>query len=140
MKKRQNYLISMLKNLGTFGAAKEKMFTIPRLWNGVRLHIKALIVLCYGGLTSVPSRAKILHNLVVFIKKYESNHGTLTTVKWLKANHVALQKYLGDDRLQSLRGLEPNIPMPRLYNGLPSIINRRDRRRIIQGHTKTIQF
>lgn len=130
----------MLKHLGTFGVTKEKMFTFSRVWKGVRLHLKALIVLCYGRLSSVPSRAKILHNLIVYLLKLEKNHGSLVAVKWLKANHVALQKYLGGDKLPSLRDLEPDIPLPRLYNGLPAIINRRDRRRIQQGELKTIQF
>jgi len=132
--------LAMLKSLGTFGVVKEKMFTVSRLWKGVSLHLKALIVLTNGKLSSVPSRAKILHNLIVHINTMDRHHGSLTTVKWLKANHVALQKYLGDDKLESLRGLEPDLPLPRLYNGLPAIINRLDRKRIQQGHTETIQF
>jgi hypothetical protein len=106
----------------------------------VKIHVRALIVLCYGSPSSVLSRAKTFHNLVKFIQVFETNHGSLVTVKWLKANHVSLQKYLGGDRLESLRGLEPSLPLPRLYNGLPSIINRKDRRRIQRGDTKTIQF
>jgi len=138
--KNNNTFMAMLKSLGTFGVVKEKMFSVSQLWKGVKIHLKALIVLTNGKLSSVPSRAKILHNLVIHIKKMDAHHGSLITVKWLKANHVALQKYLGDDKLESLRGLEPNIPLPRLYNGLPSIINRKDRKAIQLGNTEIIQF
>nr|UPW42072.1 MAG: putative RNA dependent RNA polymerase [Yunnan mito-like virus 45] len=138
--KNNTSFMAMLKSLGTFGVVKEKMFSVSQLWKGVKLHLKALIVLTNGKLSSVPSRAKILHNLIIHIEKMNKHHGALITVKWLKANHVALQKYLGDDKLESLRGLEPNIPLPRLYNGLPSIINRKDRNRIKQGNTEIIQF
>lgn len=132
--------MAMMKSLGSFGVTKEKMFTVSQLWKVVKLHVKAIVLLSYGTPSSVSSRAKILHNLILHVGKMDRNHGSLITVKWLKANHVALQKYLGGDPLESLRGLEPNLPLPRLYSGLPSIINRRDRRRIINGHTKTIQF
>jgi len=135
-----NTFMAMLKSLGTFGVVKEKMFSVSQLWKGVKIHLKALIVLTNGKLSSVPSRAKILHNLIIHIKKMDLHHGSLITVKWLKANHVALQKYLGDDKLESLRGLEPNIPLPRLYNGLPSIINQKDRKKIQSGNTEIIQF
>lgn len=135
-----NSFMAMLKSLGTFGVVKEKMFTVPRLWKVVKLHLRAIILLSYGTPSSVPSRAKVLHNLILYISKIDKHHGSLVTVKWLKANHVALQKYLGGDCLESLRGLEPNIPLPRLYSGLPSCINKKDRRKIQRGHTKTIQF
>lgn len=132
--------MAVMRSLGSFGVTKEKMFTVPQLWKVVKLHVKAIVLLSYGTPSSVSSRAKILHNLILHISKMDRNHGSLVTVKWLKANHVALQKYLGGDPLESLRGLEPGLPLPRLYSGLPSIINKRDRRRIINGHTKTIQF
>nr|AWY10986.1 RNA-dependent RNA polymerase [Sclerotinia sclerotiorum mitovirus 28] len=132
--------MAILKSLGAFGVTREKMFSVSRLWEGVKLHVRAIILLSYGTPSSVPSRAKILHNLVSRLVTFERDHGSLTTVKWVKANHVALQKFLGGDSLESLRGLEPNIPLPRLYSGLPSIINKRDRRRIQRGCTKTIQF
>jgi len=70
----------------------------------------------------------------------EKHHGSLTTIKWLKANHVALQKFLGGDALKSLRGLEPDLPLPRLSNGLPAIIPVKDRRKIRRGDAKVIQF
>lgn len=53
---------------------------------------------------------------------------------------MALQKALGDDVLQSLRDLEPNLPLPRLINGIPAIIKSRDRQLIRDGDKRTIIF
>lgn len=58
----------------------------------------------------------------------------------MKSNQVALQKYLGNDKLSSLRDLEPNIPLPRLINGCPAIINRQDRLLIRNGNVNIMRF
>jgi hypothetical protein len=68
------------------------------------------------------------------------NHGSLFTVKWLKACYVALQKSLAGNNLSSLRDLEKDLPLPRLINGLPSIIGPRDRALIKRNHTSVIIF
>jgi len=49
---------------------------------------------------------------------------------------VALQKALGDDRLKSLRDLEPGLPLPRLINGFPAVIGSKDRDRIRRGDAR----
>jgi len=89
---------------------------------------------------SIKERIRIAFNFFSFVIKMNRNHGSVFTVKWLKANQVALQKYLGSDRLNSLRTLEPNIPLPRLINGCPAIINRSDRLLIRQGSTSLMRF
>lgn len=53
---------------------------------------------------------------------------------------MALQKYIGGDRISSLRILEPNLPLPRLINGCPAIINRADRLLIRSGSNSLIRF
>jgi len=58
----------------------------------------------------------------------------------LKANQVALQKYLGGDKVKSLRQIEPNLPLPRLINGFPAIINRSDRDMIRSGSKGLLRF
>jgi hypothetical protein len=68
------------------------------------------------------------------------HHGSSFTVKWLKACAVALQRYLGNDRVASLRDIEPGLPLPRVSRGIPSIIPSADRSRIRRGDSKTIQF
>jgi hypothetical protein len=68
------------------------------------------------------------------------HHGPSFTVKWLKACAVALQRYLGNDRVASLRDIEPGLPLPRVSRGIPSIIPAVDRSRIRRGDPKTVQF
>jgi hypothetical protein len=68
------------------------------------------------------------------------NHGSLYTIKWLKACYVALQKSLAGDKLKSLRDLEQDLPLPRLINGLPTIIGPRDRAMIKRNHKSVIIF
>ena len=68
------------------------------------------------------------------------NHGSTFTIKWLKSCAVALQKWLGDDKVKSLRDLEPNLPLPRVINGCPAIINSGDRQLMRLGNIHIIRF
>jgi hypothetical protein len=72
--------------------------------------------------------------------KLHTNHGASFTIKWLKASYVALQKELGQDRLKSLRILDPELPLPRLNNGLPRGIPVPDRILIRSGNVSVIRF
>jgi hypothetical protein len=90
--------------------------------------------------TRIRDRLVIVNNFLQFIFKMKRNHGSIFTIKWLKACTVALQKWLGDDKVGSLRDLEPNLPLPRVINGCPSIINRGDRELMRRGNTKIIRF
>lgn len=47
---------------------------------------------------------------------------------------MALQKWIGGDHLSSLRALEPRLPLPRLINGCPAYINKRDRQLMRDGN------
>lgn len=42
--------------------------------------------------------------------------------------------------MKSLRAIEPNLPLPRLINGFPAIINRQDRNNIRAGHSGLVRF
>jgi hypothetical protein len=53
---------------------------------------------------------------------------------------VALQKSLAGDKLESMRALEPGLPLPRLINGIPAFIKSRDREMIREGKTSVIIF
>jgi hypothetical protein len=53
---------------------------------------------------------------------------------------VVLQKAQAGDNLNSLRELEPDLPMPRLINGLPAFIIKADRTAIKEGHANIIRF
>jgi hypothetical protein len=97
----------------------------------------ALLIDGKGGLAD---KIRQSHNLYQFITKMKKNHGTAYTIKWLKCCHVALQKYLGDDKLESLRALEPNLPLPRLINGCPAFINASDRKKMREGNKAVMRF
>jgi len=67
-------------------------------------------------------------------------HGSVFTVKYLKASHLAIQKFIAGTPLDSLRELEGDLPLPRLSSGLPRFIPIYDRRSIKQGNPFIIRF
>lgn len=96
--------------------------------------------LSMGKLTGLAARVNATKSFISFVLKLYKNNGAGFTIKWLKAASVALQKYLGDDRLRSLRTIDPNLPLPRLTNGLPRYISVSDRVWIRQGDKRFIRF
>jgi hypothetical protein len=68
------------------------------------------------------------------------HHGVSTTVKYLKASQLAIQKAIAKDRIGSLRDLEPDLPLPRLSrSSLPRYIPLGDRRAILSGSGSVIR-
>lgn len=66
--------------------------------------------------------------------------GALTTIKYLKASQLAIQKSIARDKIQSLREIEPNLSLPRLTkSGLPRFIPLSDRRAIRNGSPSVIR-
>jgi len=94
----------------------------------------------YGKSSLISNRVQTLNNIVLYIHRLNRNHGSAFTIKWLKCCHVAFQRYLGRNPVLSLRDLEPGLPLPRVYRGIPSIIPKCDRGRIQRGDKPTIQF
>jgi len=88
----------------------------------------------------VVSRVKTIHNFGQFILKMNKCHGTSYTIKWMKASSVALQRFIAGSPYKSLRDAEPSMPLPRLYNGVPFIIQSQDRRSIRNGNASVIRF
>lgn len=69
------------------------------------------------------------------------HHGELTTIKYLKASQLSVQKAIGKDRINSLRDIEPDLPLPRLTSSkLPRIIPLGDRRAILSGSPSVIRW
>jgi len=118
----------------------EKMFPMSRLRRALPGRLEKIVLLSLAGQGSMANRVKISWRFITFLMKMNKHHGSTFTVKWLKANRVALQKYLGDDKLSSLRELEPNLPLPRLINGFPAIIDAKDRKLIREGHHGILRF
>lgn len=120
---------------------KNKMFTIrPDLAELLEIPFKQILYLSFGRLRGLANRSRIFADFIRHICVMKSNHGADYTIKWLKCNYVALQKYIADDRLQSLRELEPDLPLPRLINGCPAFIKARDRQLIREGKGSVIIF
>jgi hypothetical protein len=134
---------NFLKNLTLFRAKAvrlDKLFPVSAIRRACPRNLEKLVCLSLGKASSVSSRVRSAYNFIDFILKMNKNHGSSYTVKWLKASHVALQKYVGGDKINSLRVIEPNVPLPRLINGCPAIINRQDRRLIREGHAGLTRY
>jgi hypothetical protein len=99
-----------------------------------------ILILSFNKVSGIRGRLVIANNFIQFVFKMNKNHGSTFTIKWLKACTVSLQKWLGDDKVGSLRDLEPNLPLPRVINGCPSIINRQDRSLMKNGNVSIIRF
>lgn len=103
--------------------------------------LKIATMLCLGRTTRLAGKYRMIVNLFEFIFDYKANHGVASTVKLLKAYTVAMQKYMGNNRLRHLRDLEPSLCMHRLSrDGLPKVIPLADRILIRQYHLPTIRF
>lgn len=118
----------------------EKLLPVSKIRRALPINLKKVVILSMGKQSSIKERIRIAYNFFSRVLKMNRNHGSYFTVKWLKANQVALQKYLGDDKISSLRVLEPNLPLPRLINGCPAIISRSDRQMIRSGNVNLMRF
>jgi hypothetical protein len=120
---------------------KSKLLTIsPKLAGSLRYYLRQLLYLSFGRKRMLLTRSRQVFDFLILLNKMRNNHGVNFTVAWMKACYVALQKSLGDDNLESLRSLNPDLPMPRLINGVPAIIKSKDRDQIRKGNAKVIIF
>lgn len=99
-----------------------------------------LTILSTGKVKGLTSRVRLFNNFMQQILKLYKYHGARFVVLLLKANSVALQRYIAGTPYNSLREIEPGLPLPRLYNGLPSIIPKVDRCSIRDGHIGIIRY
>ena len=120
----------------------ELRFPASKLEGLIPKYLDKLLYLSYNRVKRLDARARIAYNFFSFVWKMDKHHGPIFTCKWLKANSVVLQKYSGGERINSLRYIEPNLPLPRLINGLPCIINKGDRQLIRKnkGDAPTYRF
>lgn len=117
-----------------FSLSKEKSFVrvlnkfVPKL---LRISLSRL---------KISPRLRRFNKFLVLLFRVNKHHGSAYAVKWLKANHTALQRCLGSLPMSSLRELEPNLPLTRLCNGLPSFIGTMDRKAIRNNCPSTIRM
>uniref|UniRef100_A0AAU6NDL5 RNA-dependent RNA polymerase n=1 Tax=Rhizoctonia solani mitovirus 39-Ph TaxID=3162542 RepID=A0AAU6NDL5_9VIRU len=98
-------------------------------------------ILSMGKTTGLAWRIRLSKDFLTFVLKYNKSHGVGPTVKWLKAQHVVLQKALGQDILKSTISLGTPLSYSRLAGGgLPRIIPLIERRRILSGDPHSIRF
>lgn len=110
---------------------------------GNLLHIPFTMnnILSMGRVTNLAWRIKLTKDFLSFVLKYNKHHGISATVKWLKAQHVCLQKALGLDILKSTVVLGTIFHYSRLAGGgLPRIIPAQCRARIRRGDIHEIRF
>ena len=87
------------------------------------------------------NRLTQLYNFGKYILRMRKHHGELTTIKYLKACQLSIQKAISRDRIKSLRDLEPDLPLPRLTkSSLPRYIPLGDRRAILSGSPSVIRW
>jgi len=84
--------------------------------------LNLVFILTQGRVTKLAWRIKLSKLFFDFLLKYASAHGSTAAIKWLKGSAVAVQKELGQDRLDSLLVLGTALPFSRMCGGLPRII------------------
>lgn len=113
-------------------------FELPVL---VRNISHRLVYACFPGLVKPSSRTRQIYNFSKYLLNMNKHHGSVFTVKYLKACQLAMQKAVAGSPVQSLRELEPDLPLPRLTSsGLPRYIPRMDRRSILSGSQCVIRW
>jgi len=100
-----------------------------------------LLSACASGPVKYSSRLRQLVSFGRYILTMRKHHGATTTVKYLKACQLAIQKAIAKNGFKSLRDIEPSLPLPRLTSaGLPRYIPLRDRRLILSGSPTVIRW
>lgn len=141
----KNYNKINFKNLNSLLKSNivktKKMFSIrDSISNSLQIPLRQILYLSFGKIRGLANRALVTKNFMIFVLKMKKNHGSDFTIKWLKCCYVSLQKSLGKDCLESMRDLEPNLPLPRLINGIPAVISAEDRKLIREMDSRIIIY
>jgi hypothetical protein len=89
----------------------------------VMSHSLRIIALSFNNLIGHKEKVALIKSFLESIHRVTREHGPGYTIKYLKACHVALQRVAGGLPLQSLRAIEPTLPLPRLdHQGFPPLI------------------
>lgn len=100
-----------------------------------------VILACSDRPIKLTKRLSQLKGFAGYLLIMSKHHGPLTTVKYLKASQLAIQKRISLDHIDSLRDIEADLPLPRLTRSkLPRFIPLEDRRAILAGNAFVIRF
>jgi hypothetical protein len=83
--------LNSIKLLKSRSFRKEKLFALGKI-TPIYPYLPKVISLSLGRDDRLKCRIKQAYNFISFVTKMYRNHGDVYTIKWLKANHVALQK------------------------------------------------
>lgn len=91
-----------------------------------------MVSICFARLTLGRKhyRLSVFRQFILDLLRLNRLHGSMFVIKYLKASVIAVQRRVGGCPLNSLRALEPDLPLPSLIDGLPPIISKRDRQAI----------
>lgn len=139
MKKGNIKFISLIKDI-RFNAnmiSLSNSFELLALFRtfGFRI-INAIGFKARGYATRLNFLLKFFHYVLYMNKK----HGSEFVVAFLKAGQLAISKKVANNRVKTLREINPDLPLPRLVNGLPSIIPVSDRVLIRSGCSSVIRY
>lgn len=120
------------------GKATKGLPTLSNLLSRLGFRI-VRAVFCYGG--KYLSRLRQLNAFHVHVLNKRRHHGDVFVVKYLKVSQLATQKAIAGTPVDSLRQLEPALPLPWVTNqGFPKWIPIRDRRLMIAGSSGIIRW
>jgi hypothetical protein len=99
------------------------------------------VVLSLSTHKKAAARIRLYYKFTSYLFVMNKRHGGEFLVKYLKASHLAVSKYLAGEPFHSLREIEPDLPLPRLSSsGLPCIIGTRDRKSLELKSPKIIRL
>jgi hypothetical protein len=140
MKKGTNIkFISLIKDisLGTNMISLNNSFELSSVLRLIAFRILNAIGIKSGGYAT---RLNFMYKFARYLFYLRKNNGAEFVVAFLKAGQLAISKKVAHSPVKSLRDINPDFPLPRLVNGLPSIIPISDRRLITRSGYSVIRF
>lgn len=136
-----------IKFISILNSFKTKTFQEPMVSLGNSIELLALfkglgwrvISACFPKGVKLSKRLSLLYAFGLYILSLKTRHGNVYAVKYLKSCTLAIQKKVSGSGFKTLREIEPDLPLPRLINGLPAFIPKADRQSINRGDSSIIR-
>jgi hypothetical protein len=136
---KQIKFISLIKDiqLRTNMISLNNSFELLSVLRTVGFRILNSIGIKAGGYAT---RLNFMRKFINYILFLQRKNGSEFVVAYLKAGQLAISKKIANSPVKSLRDINPDFPLPRLVNGLPTIIPISDRRLICRRGYSVIRF